>query len=111
MSKKPWKELQFIKQIIIKPENAKNPMWVEFKDESDYEDVFDLSSSPRMLIHRDRSIKLVANAMYEVQMDYPEDFKKLVVATGDLAEACKIYQALQRKALSNWTDYTQESVW
>lgn len=38
MNHKPWKELQFIKQIIIKPEDPKNPMWVDFKDESEYGD-------------------------------------------------------------------------
>ena len=111
MKSKPWKELQYIKQVVIKPEDPNNPMWVEFKDESDYEDVFDLGSSPRMLISRDRSIKLGANTMYEIQMDYPEDFKKLVAATGDCAEAYRIYQALQRKTPDNWYYYDEESVW
>lgn len=111
MSRQAWKDLQFIKKIVIKPENPENPMWVEFKDESDYADVFELSASSRMLISRDRSIKLRANAMYEIQTDYPEDFKKLVVATGDVQEAYRAYQQLQKKTPDNWADYVEENVW
>lgn len=108
---KPWKELQFIKQIVIKPEDAKEPMWVTFKDEADYEDSFELGSLPRMLVSRDRSISLGANTMYQIEMDYPEDFKKLVALTGDLIEAYNIYKGLQRRLPENWADYVQESVW
>lgn len=106
---KPWKELQFIKTVVIKPEDPKNPMWVQFTDDAEYE--FSDLISPLRVMSRDRSIKLGANAMYTVEMDYPEDFKKLVALTGDLTEAYNIYKGMQRKLQDNWADYVQESVW
>lgn len=109
MTNKPWKELQFIKQIVIKPEDAKNPMWIEFRDDIEYSDIE--YSNRQMILNRDRSIKLGANTMYTIEMDYPEDFKKLVALMGDLGEAYKIYKGLQRKLLDKWEDYVQESVW
>lgn len=112
MKSKPWKELQFIKQIVIKPEDPNHPMWVDFKDESDYEEfVIDGQTTGPLQVSRDRSIKLGANTMYTVEMDYPEDFKKLVALTGHLAEAYNIYMGMQRKLPDNWADYVQESVW
>lgn len=105
----PWKELQFIKQIVIKPEDAKNPMWVEFKDDIEYVDI--TYSNKQMILNRDRAIRLGANTMYQVEMDYPEDFKKLVAATGDCDEAYRLYKALQKKVPDNWADYDEGNVW
>ena len=109
MAYKPWKDLQFIREIVIKPEDPKNPMWVEFKDDIEWEDVSFTDS--RIKISHDRAIKLGANTMYNVHMDYPEEFKKLVVATGDLHQAHAIYKQLQKKAPENWADYAEENVW
>jgi hypothetical protein len=106
---KPWKELQFIKQIVIKPEDAKNPMWVEFKDDVEYADIE--YSNRQMILNRDRAIKLGANTMYEVHMDYPELFKKLVAATGDCGEAYRLYKSLQKGVPDNWADYDEGNVW
>lgn len=112
MRRKPWRELQFIKQIIIKPEDPKNPMWVTFKEDTDYDTdwVVDGSCVPRV-VARDRGIQLGANAMYTVEMDYPEDFKKLVAATADLDEAYRLYQMLQRGVPEGWENYPEGSVW
>lgn len=112
MSRKPWRDLQFIKQIVIKPEDPKNPMCVTFKEDTDYDTdwVVDGSCVPR-LVARDRGIQLGANAMYTVELDYPEDFKKLVAVTGDCAESYRIYQALQKKVPDNWADYDEGNVW
>jgi hypothetical protein len=106
---KTWKDLRFIKQIVIKPEDAKNPMWVEFKDDIEYAEIGYMGSE--MILSRDRAIRLGANTMYMVEMDYPEDFKKLVVATGDTEEAYRIYQQLQKKVPDNWANYAEENVW
>jgi len=106
---KPWKELQFIKQIVIKPEDAKNPMWVEFKDDIEYTDIGYTGSE--MILSRDRAIRLGANTMYTVEMDYPEDFKKLVVSCGNLQRAYDAYKQLQREVPGNWATYAEESVW
>lgn len=107
---KTWKDLRFIKQIVIRPEDANHPMWVELKDEADYDDN-PWYEGNRMLVSRERCIKLGANAMYTIHMDYPEDFKKLVVATGDTEEAFRMYQQLQKKVPDNWADYAEENVW
>ncbi len=106
---KTWKDLKFIKQIVIRPENADKPMWVEFKDDIEYGEIGYTHSE--MVLSRDRAIKLGANTMYMIEMDYPEDFKKLVVATGDTEEAYRIYQQLQRKVPDNWANYAEENVW
>lgn len=107
---KPWKELQFIKQIVIKPEDPKEPMWVELKDDSEYE-YNPWYEGRQLLVSRDRAIKLGANTMYSIEMDYPEDFKKLVAATGDCGEAYRMYKALQKKVPDNWADYDEGNVW
>jgi hypothetical protein len=102
-----WKDLQFIKQVVIKPEDPKNPMWVQFIDDIDSIEY----SGHQMTVSRDRSIKLGANTMYVIETDYPEDFKKLVAATGDCGEAYRIYKALQDKVPDNWADYDEGNVW
>lgn len=109
MSRKPWRELQFIKQIVIKPEDPKNPMWVDFKEEDEWE-FSEYPTLPRQ-VSRDRSIKLGANTMYSIESDYPENFKKLVAATANCDEAYRLYQALQKKVPDNWADYAEEGVW
>lgn len=106
---KTWKDLKFIREIVIKPEDAKNPMWVEFKDDIEYGEI--MYSDRSMILSRDRAIRLGANTMYTVTMDYPEDFKKLVVATGDTEEAYRIYQQLQKRVPDNWANYAEENVW
>lgn len=106
---KPWKDLQFIKQVVIKPEDPKNPMWVQFNDNAEYD--YDDYVSPRRMLSRDRSIKLGANCMYTIEMDYPDVFKRLVAATGDVEEAYRIYKEIQKKAPDNWADYDEGNVW
>lgn len=110
MSTKPWKELQFIKQVVIKPEDPKQPMWVEFKDDSEFE-YNPWYEGREMLISRDRAIKLGANCMYSIEMDYPDVFKRLVAATGDAEEAYRIYKEIQKKAPENWADYDEGNIW
>lgn len=107
---KSWKQLQFIKQIVVKPEDPTKHMFVQLDEEVEVdEDPWYIG--PLRAVSRDRSIKLGANTMYQIEVDYPEDFKKLVAVTGDCAEAYRIYQALQRKVPDNWEDHGQGNVW
>lgn len=109
---KPWKDLQFIKQVVIKPEDPKNPMWVQFNDNAEYEEfVIDGQTTGPLQVSRDRSIKLGANCMYTIEMDYPDVFKRLVAATGNVEEAYRIYKEIQKKAPDNWADYDEGNVW
>lgn len=110
MSSKPWRSLQSIKQVVIKPEDPKKDMWIEYVDDTEY-DYDPFYEGNRMPVSRDHAIKLGANAMFTVEMDYPEEFKKLVAATGDCTEAYRLYQALQKKAPDNWADYDEGNVW
>ncbi len=109
---KPWKQLMFLKEVRLTPEDPKNPMVIQYIENNDYDDIFvsDTCLAPR-LVSRDRRIQLEANVKVEMQYDYPDDFKKLVVALGDLDLAYGAYKQLQRNILENWADYAEESVW
>lgn len=104
-----WRDLQFIREIVIKAEDPGKPVHVEFKEDDEWE-FRDYPILP-VKVGCDRSIRLLGNAMYEVRCDYPEDFKKLVAATADCGEAYRIYQQLQKKVPDNWADYDEGNVW
>jgi hypothetical protein len=106
---KRWKDLQFISQVVVKPQDESRPMYVDFREDSEYETWDGMDSE--ILTSRNRRIQLGANSMFTIHYDYPELFKKLVVATGDCSEAYRIYQQLQKKVPDNWADHTEENVW
>lgn len=107
---KLWKDLRFTKEIVIKAQDEGKPVHVEFKEDDEWE--FREYPLTPIQTARERSIRLLGNAMYMVRYDYPEDFKKLLAATGDANEAYRLYKALQKDAPDNWEDYSDEgSVW
>lgn len=106
---KPWKDLSFIKQVVIKPADPKQPMWVEFNEDSEWE-YLEYPEPPRLL-GNEKTIRLGTNCMYTVEMDYPDVFKRLVAATGDAEEAYRIYKEIQKQAPDNWADYDEGNVW
>lgn len=108
----PWKQLMFLKEVRLTPEDPKSPMVIQYIENNDYDDTFvsDTCLAPR-LVSRDRRIQLQANVKAEMQYDYPDDFKKLVVALGSTRQAYDAYKQLQKKVPDNWADYAEESVW
>lgn len=91
---KPWESLVKPVEIVITPRLG-NDMTSVFEVEYEYNDSCSLQH------HTLR----VNNDNVSVKYEYPDDFKKLVAACGNVNQAWDIYQKLQQPVPVNWKDF------
>lgn len=105
-----WESLKFIKQVKVVPEGpSQSQMYMDMIDEQrEYLGMAVTATCvPYVSGHREHVLRYGGGWKTHFEVDFPEDFKKLVQYYGDYDLAYDAYQALQMMVRKTWMDEAQ----